>query len=98
MSTFKIDDYSGHDKAIAVAGPLAFEVDYDDVFHPGVDVLLPHMLRILNEHWTDLYAWRCENEDCDAGYDTLVPISENPCASICHGCGQIMSEIKVFAS
>lgn len=62
---WKIEPYSDIDKRIRVKGPLDLEIDFDDVWGPGVEVLAKQMIDILNDNWYAPLRSRCENEDCD---------------------------------
>jgi hypothetical protein len=92
---FKVLPYSPYDKRIDVDGPLPFVVDNDDVWSPGVEILLEQALRILNEHWKPVYRLRCENEDCDL-YDDQPLYNLYP--TYCPSCAQKLTEIEVTES
>lgn len=87
---WEIHPYQRYDKSITLRGPLLLEVDYDDVNTDAVDLLIVHFLKVLNEHWTALHAWHCENEDCPRGWDgySLEP-------GLCKGCGLEMQLVEL---
>lgn len=100
MSKFAIDEYGGHDKAILVEGPgdLRLMVDYDDVNHYEVDILLGELVRTLNQHWPAVYAWQCSNResDDDTNYECWnVMLSDDSEQDECPECGGGLKEVQI---
>lgn len=102
MSKFAIDEYGGHDKAILVQGPgdLRLMVDYDDVFHPEVDILIDFMLEILNRDWYAVTALACvrrNDDEFDWDYEACFYGRHKTDSGLteCPGCGGPLEEFKI---
>jgi hypothetical protein len=79
---WQVSPHQRYDKSITITGPLRLEVDYDDVDTDAVDILLKRFIDLLNEHWEPQFAYRCENEDCERGWDGYSDVPR-----ICGVCG-----------
>lgn len=95
LMKFKCETYNPYDKRINVSGPLNFAVDNDDVNTYAVEILLPHMIKILNDNWRDVSANQCQNKDCENYWNVyLYPFSGLGCGT-CPKCGQETQLVKV---
>lgn len=90
---FTAEAHSRIDKSFTITGPsnLSLEVDYDDVPHAEVDILVERLLEVLNTHWPrgGIAAKQCRNDDCDAHWDPVVTDSQD-CPACDHELYSIM--------
>lgn len=91
--TWTLSNWQRSDKSIRVSGPVDFEVDYDDVDTDAVDLLIPHLIKVLNEGWAPLHAYHCEDDDCDRAWEGYVLHPGR-----CVGCGKPMTLRELTSS
>lgn len=81
-----------YDKSFVIDGPLPLEIDYDDVWQPGVELQAEALVNILNAYWYKIYRLRCNNEDCEFFHDKMFHKADN---IYCPECGGLLEEFEV---
>lgn len=94
---FTIEEHKSYAKSFAIFGPLMLMVDNDDVDQSAVTLLSERLVEILNEHWSPVYAWRCEGEDCEHAYQWQSDLRLVSGAGAC-ACGGLLVKREVSAS
>ena len=87
---FKPSTWGRSDKSIDIDGPLRIMVDYDDVNHYAVDILLPQLYKILNEHWHSVPAWHCPHAESDDDWGCEGRYAWQPEPGECEHCGKTL--------
>jgi hypothetical protein len=84
MAKFLIEPYGPYDKRIRITGPAHLDVDNDDVWTEANMIVVERMIDILNEHWTDIKARRCNNEDCEECWNAIYELDQPICPACSH--------------